>query len=61
MNVSHNHSHSQHLTATRKVYAAPKLQRFGGIGTLTAGGSGKIQENKSKNGKGCGSAKKKHC
>lgn len=61
MKVAHNHSHSQHPTATRKVYAAPRLQRFGGIGTLTAAGSGLNQENMSAMGKGCGTAKKKFC
>lgn len=57
MNVTHSHQ----PTAARKVYTVPKLQRFGGIGTLTAGGSGPTQENKSKNGKGCGTAVKKFC
>lgn len=59
MKVAHNHS--QHPTATRKVYAAPRLQRFGGIGTLTAGGSGAVQESKSAMGNGCGNILYKYC
>lgn len=57
MSVAHNHR----TTAARKVYAAPKLQRFGGIGALTAGGVGSVQESMSAMGMGCGNARKKYC
>lgn len=57
MSVAHNHR----TTAARKVYAAPKLQRFGGIGALTAGGVGSVQESMSAMGMGCGNAHKKYC